>query len=105
MARSKVKFFLVSHTPNLVVKNPYLTCVIMLSVMRGEIMEKVYFFAYVLYESMLSRNATETTENINRASAERSANRKTVQRWFTKFTCGDASLEEKKVVEGMLKCG
>ncbi|PIC43453.1 hypothetical protein B9Z55_004188 [Caenorhabditis nigoni] len=52
---------------------------------------------------MLGRSATETTENINRASAERGASRKTVQQWFTKFACGDASLEEKKVVEGILK--
>ncbi|PIC17756.1 hypothetical protein B9Z55_023884 [Caenorhabditis nigoni] len=54
---------------------------------------------------MLGRNATETTENINRASAESCPNGKTVQRWFTKFTCGDTSLEEKKVVEVILKYG
>ncbi|CAO4385080.1 unnamed protein product [Caenorhabditis nigoni] len=52
---------------------------------------------------MLGRNATETTENINRASAESCPNGKTVQRWFTKFTCGDTSLEKKKVVEVILK--
>ena len=49
----------------------------------------------MLYEFNSGKDATTATENICAAYGEDALTVRTCRRWFTKFRCGDTSLEDK----------
>ena len=59
-------------------------------------LKKKQIRAIFLFEFKMSRNAAQTTHNINNAFGSGTANKHTVQWWFKKFCKGDESLEDEE---------